>query len=741
MIPRELGRVIRYWYTYRTLVAVLIGLIVSGSMYWLYTQQVACDNQDPSCQIRLSQHPEDRLFFEDSNPNLVIIGIDDYSLNAMKPARFPLDRQRYADALDVLNRDQAGVAAFDIGFSDNGRSDVGDKAFGKALGATKVPVVLAYGSAGELQLGNGKVAMSGTDQIPLRMFRCVDHASSDSGPCANPYPNVVLASTDLRPDADGVVRKMPLFVQPTCNPSDCSTPTIDAFGFAAYRAFEQGAQGGSDLSNGPNGAIFGTAWTKPLPVDQYGEALINYTGGPEAYEFRQEFYHFSDLVAGRVPPEALAGKVVLIGGYYLTGFQDSHLTPTTVGIAQASRVGAGMSGLEIQANVVQMFLTTPQPFLSFEPPPLVLIIIFVLGFLMALVAARLSVAWGLIATVVALLISTVAISGLQPYGSIVPDLFHSWLALALTYTGVTAYRVLYEDRERRKVTSLFGAYLKPEIVAQLAKTRGGADEIMRGGERRDITLLFIDVRGFTSMSESMPAEQVTELIQLYLDHMSDIIFTWDGTIDKYVGDEIMALWNAPRDQPDHALLAVRCAYDMINSAPKLQEALIARNLPPIRYGIGVNTGPAVVGNMGSHSRLQYTALGDTVNTAARFCANAPAYHLLVGQPTYDACKDYVAVDLVPGVQLKGKSAETFRIYQVTAIREATTSPWVQFPTEMASEAHRQFTQQYTQKTILAASMLASRDILIGTEAEQALAAQPAGPAAGNGDEETQVTPV
>jgi len=326
--------------------------------------------------------------------------------------------------------------------------------------------------------------------------------------------------------------------------------------------------------------------------------------------------------------------------------------------------------------------------------------------------------------VVALVVFTFGIAFAAAGGGLVPNILHPFLAVALTYTGVTAYRFLYEDREKRKVQSLFGVYLKPEIVNQLAKTRGGVEDIMRGGERRDLTLLFVDVRGFTSMSESMNAHDVAEVVQMYLDHLSGIIFTWDGTVDKYVGDEIVAFWNAPRFQENHALLAVRCAYDMINKAPELQQRLLAKGLPPIRWGIGVNTGPAVVGNLGSRSRVQYTALGDTVNTAARFCANAPAYQLLIGQPTYDAVKDYIAVEMVPGVQLKGKSAETFRIYQVTAIRESPSAPWVQFPTEMATQAHQVFKQQYTQQTVIAAGEAASKEILVGTAAEQAMAGQP-----------------
>src|ERR1700716_248073 len=232
------------------------------------------------------------------------------------------------------------------------------------------------------------------------------------------------------------------------------------------------------------------------------------------------------------------------------------------------------------------------------------------------------------------------------------------------------------------------------------------------------------------MSEKMEADDVVRVVQMYLDHLSGIIFTWDGTVDKYVGDEIVAFWNAPRLQENHALLAVRCAYDLVNRAPELQERLLAKGLPPIRWGIGINTGQAVVGMMGSRSRLQYTALGDTVNTAARFCAHAPGFHVLIGQLTYNMCKDYIAVDLVPGVQLKGKSAETFSIYQVTAIRETAASAWVPFPTELATQAHLTFTAQYTGQTVIAAGESGSGDILVGEAAEQALAGESPSPANG-----------
>jgi len=712
------GRYIRYWYTYRTEVAVVIAVILSGVIYALYTQQVACDTHAGACLINISVHPEDRLIAQSNpDPNVVIVGVDNASVD--KIGQYPVPRDRYAQVLRNLQAAGAAVVACDVGFPDP-REEKSDDVFAKALWESTIPVVLSYGADNTKSAG-GKVIQIGIDQVPLKKFRCTDANTDANVACKNPAPNVALGSTDYAADSDGVVRRLPMFVQPAClTDGRCDSQIINPLSFAAYRAFVLGKdfQSGATLQESGHNASFGTAWSDPLQVDDTGSALINYFGPPRNYDHGQ-YLSFGDVWDGSFSHDAVNGKVVLVGYYYLTGVHDEVLTPTSS--------GSLMPGVELHANVIQMLLAVPPKFLVHEPPLVVFLTILVLALLMAVAVARVRVLWGLIATGVALVVFTVGITILANYGGLVPDLFHPWLAIGLTYSGVTAYRFLYEDREKRKVTRIFGHYLKPEIVAQLARTRGGVDDILRGGERRDMTLLFVDIRGFTSMSESMAANDVTELVQMYLDHLSGIIFTWDGTVDKYVGDEIVAFWNAPRLQENHALLALRCAYDMVNRAPELEQQLLAKGLPPIRWGIGINTGPAVVGNMGSRSRLQYTALGDTVNTAARFCAHAPAFHVLIGQMTYDMCKEYIAVDLVPGVQLKGKSAQTFSLYQVTAIRETSSSPWVPFPTEMATQSHHSFTLQYTGQTVIAAGESGPQDILVGEAAEQALAEQKRSP--------------
>jgi len=354
-------------------------------------------------------------------------------------------------------------------------------------------------------------------------------------------------------------------------------------------------------------------------------------------------------------------------------------------------------GYRIQADAMSTILQ--DRYVQVQPDASTKLVILLLGMLVGLIVYLLPFRLGMILTASILGAYFAGIYGLGRLGYL-SDPLYAPLAIVFGAIFSLGARYVLEERERRKVERIFGHYIDPRVAQQLAATRS-VDDLISKGERRDITALFMDIRGFTTMSETMRADDVLAVIQVYLDDMSKLILKWDGLIDKYVGDEIMALWNAPLPQSNHALLAVRCAYDLINNAAAVQAKLAAKGLPPIGWGIGINTGPAVVGNMGSEDRLQYTALGDTVNTGARFCSAAPAFHVLVGWPTYEACSEYIAVDELPGLQLKGKSAETFRILKVTAIREDKTSPWVSMPTDTATAAYSAKKGLYSTQSVFA----------------------------------------
>ena len=336
-----MGRYIRYWYTYRTVVAVLLALVLSGSMFWLYNQQQSCDEDsfDPSCHVNISVHPEDRLVnLSAPDKSIVIVGLDNKSVQDLKS--YPIPRSRYGEALRNLQKAGAAVVAFDIGFPDP-REENSDLFFAKALAESTIPVVLSYGGDNTL-VEDGKLVQTGPntnprgiDQIPLRIFRCADTTTTSNldAPCQKPLPNVILASTDIRADADGVVRRMPMFVEPACLADGaCSTPTINPLSFAAYRAFSLGKdfQTGPTLDESGGTANFGTAWTQPLELDGSGAALINFSGAADNFKSNNQYISFSDVARNQIPMD-LNGKIVLIGAYYLTGFQDEQLVTTSAG--------------------------------------------------------------------------------------------------------------------------------------------------------------------------------------------------------------------------------------------------------------------------------------------------------------------------------------------------------------------------------------------------------------------------
>jgi adenylate cyclase len=251
------------------------------------------------------------------------------------------------------------------------------------------------------------------------------------------------------------------------------------------------------------------------------------------------------------------------------------------------------------------------------------------------------------------------------------------MVAALTvYLVVTVTQYFSSERERNRVRSTFGRYLSPALVQRTAET---GEEPQLGGELRQLTLMFCDIRGFTPISESMTPIQLTQLINKFLTPMIDLVLETRGTIDKYMGDAIMAFWNAPLDEPDHASLAVGATLRMRKRLAELEPvwqaeaAAEGRTLPPVRIGMGVNTGECVVGNVGSDQRFDYSCLGDSVNTASRLEGQSKTFgvDLVVGEDSVTLAPGfaYLELDLI---RVKGKK-NAVRIFMLLGGPEVAVS--------------------------------------------------------------------
>jgi class 3 adenylate cyclase len=217
------------------------------------------------------------------------------------------------------------------------------------------------------------------------------------------------------------------------------------------------------------------------------------------------------------------------------------------------------------------------------------------------------------------------------------------------------------DNQLRKVIQLFRRYVAPQVVDEILKS-ASSGEIDLSGELREVTVLFADIRNFTSIAERMHPQDVVTLLNTYLGEMTHVIFRYDGTVDKYIGDAIMAIFNAPVKQENHAWLAVSAAFRI---QEKIQE--FKRADPLITVGIGINTGSAVLGNIGTDLHVDYTVIGDAVNIASRLCRTAGPGELLISQKTYEQVKDYVEVEALGARKFKGKR-EPVQIYNVIGLK-------------------------------------------------------------------------
>jgi len=443
---------------------------------------------------------------------------------------------------------------------------------------------------------------------------------------------------NMVPDRDGTVRWLPLAL--SYGPDLFAPMTL-----VSLQHYRDKVPLGLTLSFlGVEGVRLGR---DQIPVDRFGRMFINYLGPPGAFPT----YPAAQVLEGRLPPGSLKDKLVLVGATAV-GIYDLRVTPFS-GICP---------GIEIQATVVDNilrgdFIHAPRnPFLaSFG---LVLVLALILGLSLPRLGAVLAIAFTLLVAQAYIALNYLAFR----YYGLQLEVFYVLLEVAGVYTGITLQGFLAEERERLRLKKAFQSYVAPEVVNQIIRH---PERLRLGGERRELSILFSDIRGFTSLSEGMAPEALVEVLHDFLDPMSEIIVKHGGTLDKYIGDAIMALFGAPLDVPDHSPKACRTALEMVQTLRTLNQEWLGKGHPSLRIGIGINSGPVAVGNMGSSRLFDYTAIGDNVNLASRLEGLNKFYgtEILISAVTAQQLNGGFVLREVDLVRVKGKK-QPIAIYEV-----------------------------------------------------------------------------
>jgi len=609
----------------------------------------------------------------DSRP-VTIVDIDNRSLKAL--GQWPWPRTLLANLVTALFQHGAALVAFDIVFAEPDRTSPARIAestpnldpdtrqrlrrlpsnsavLAEAMGLG--PVVVSQGVLPPLDpsarepAARPSVALIGQDPRPwMRHY----------GPVLTNVPDIDRAAAGrgvfiVEGEDDGVIRRVPMVVNAagTLWPSLSTEILRVATGNTTVGIRARAAGGGPDRSGGDGieGLIVRPHF---IPTDALGRLWVYYAPhDPEKY------LSAADVIQGTADPRKINGQLVIIGTS-ATGLLDIKTTP----------VDGLMPGVEVHAQVIETLVddaTLHRPRFS-DAGELALALCF--GLVMIVLVPLLGASW----TLGLLLVGVGGAFGgswiaFSEHRLLTDPVFPSFVALVL-YISLNYANHAREETEKRRVRSAFSHYMAPAMVERLVADPSG---LRLGGETRDLTLMFCDIRGFTALSEQFDAEGLTRLINGFLTPMTEVILSHQGTIDKYMGDCIMAFWNAPLDDPDHAwhatiaALAMLSALDGINSRLKQDSEAENRPFLSIRVGIGLNTGTVCVGNMGSEQRFDYSVLGDDVNLASRLEGQCKTYGvpMVLGERTAASLGPRLTLLELDQIRVKGKTRPV-RVYTV-----------------------------------------------------------------------------
>lgn len=458
------------------------------------------------------------------------------------------------------------------------------------------------------------------------------------------------------PDRDGVLRRVPMLIS-----YDGAYYSSLALEIArkilgekdVVPVFEKPLFGG--------GGYLGLEWlrvgAKQIPVDRKISALVPYRGRQGSFPYVSA----TDILNGKADPSILKGATVLVGTT-APGLLDLRVTP----------VGKTYPGVEVHANLLAGIIDgtikqLPEYTLGAE---VLLLVLF--GLIMAMLVPILSPFGATIATGLLLLGYIGFNFFIWAVGDFVLPVASGVMMLLTMFTLNMSYGYFIETRGKRELTGLFGQYIPPELVDEMALA---PTDYSLEAESKELSVLFSDVRGFTTISEGLNPKELAELMNLFLTPMTGVIHEKRGTIDKYMGDAIMAFWGAPISEDAHAKLALEAGIEMVNKLDDINKKFAARGWPEIKIGVGINTGMMNVGNMGSEFRMAYTVLGDAVNLGSRLEGLTKGYGvmLLVSESTKDAVPEYLFRE-VDKVRVKGKD-KPVAIFEPICLKSELDKAW------------------------------------------------------------------
>ncbi|MFH1429654.1 MAG: adenylate/guanylate cyclase domain-containing protein [Candidatus Margulisiibacteriota bacterium] len=556
-----------------------------------------------------------------ANKEIVIVAIDDESIGWM--GSWPWSRTTHAQLIKVLEKGGASLIGFDILFdSPSSIKDKGDILLSKSIREAKIPVILT-----SIQVVNEEgVCM---DRPPLPQF-----IKNDCVGFADPFV-----------DEDGFVRSLyPLKL--------FQDQKMTSFTISILKALEK-----TNTVTYQNNKIKVGRYN--IPLDD-GRFLINFAG-PAHWIKTVPYDRVVDSSIFDHEPDVFKDKIVLVGASAII-LQDVFYTPFFNFQGQKKR----MPGVEIRANELATILDGR--YINRFPSGISYLVIFLLILISVTVFFKVRAILGLV-------IALGEMAGFLIISSLYFNNYSLWLGISVPvlscipacYLTVTIDHYIQEEREKRRIRNVFSRYVAPSVVNKLLEVK---DSLNLAGEKKEITVFFSDIRSFTTFSESRTPEEVVSMLNEYLDAMTKVIFDFGGTLDKYVGDEIMAVWGAPLEQPNHAELAVKCSIEQIKVLREMQKKWVAEGKHPLDIGIGLNTGPMVVGNIGSSVHMDYTVIGDAVNLGARLEAETRNHgtddnpcHIIISESTYDLVKDVVQTKPLGDVKVKGKNLAV-KIYEV-----------------------------------------------------------------------------